>query len=249
MDIWKYYDITHREHDICNPISSEKLDELIALLRLNREDPVIDIGCGKGEFLIRLALKYGVRGVGVDISPYFLDQARSRYRERAPGADITFLEMNGAAFQTEPSKQFALAACLGASFIFGGYKGTLAALAKMVKPGGWIVSGEPYWRQEPPSAYLERIACERETFGTHFKNVQAGEEAGLHFAYTLVSNENEFDRYDGLQWYATDSYRRTHPADPEVPELVAKVETYKEAYLRWGRDTLGWAMYLFRVPG
>jgi hypothetical protein len=138
---------------------------------------------------------------------------------------------------------------LGASFIFGGYKATLAALAEMVKHGGWIVSGEPYWRQEPPSAYLERIACKRDTFGTHLQNVEAGEKAGLYLAYTLVSNENEFDNYEGLQWYATDNYRRAHPADPDVSELVAKVEEYKEAYLRWGRGTLGWAIYVFRVPG
>jgi len=31
MDMWKFFDITHRHHRFCNPISVEKLDELCAL--------------------------------------------------------------------------------------------------------------------------------------------------------------------------------------------------------------------------
>ena len=58
MDLWKYFDITHREHVICNPISVEKIDELIALLRLKPGAKVLDIATGKGEFLIRLAERY-----------------------------------------------------------------------------------------------------------------------------------------------------------------------------------------------
>jgi hypothetical protein len=26
MDIWKYYDITHKKHIICNPMSKYKID-------------------------------------------------------------------------------------------------------------------------------------------------------------------------------------------------------------------------------
>lgn len=55
MDMWKFYDITHREHVVCNPVSEEKLARLVALLRLPTGAQVVDIACGKGEFLIRLA--------------------------------------------------------------------------------------------------------------------------------------------------------------------------------------------------
>ncbi len=34
MDTWKFYDITHREHVVCNPTSEEKLARLVELLRL-----------------------------------------------------------------------------------------------------------------------------------------------------------------------------------------------------------------------
>jgi SAM-dependent methyltransferase len=247
MDTWKFYDITHRKHDICNPTDEEKLDELIDLLRLDRSEQVLDIACGKGEFLIRTALKYGVRGLGVDVSPYYLQEARRRHEVRASMTDIAVVQMDGAVFRQEKRKSFGLASCFGASFVFGGYKATLNALTEMVKPGGWVISGEPYWREDPPSDYLKAIGCERGTFGTHLENVKAGEKVGLHLIYTLVSTQDDFDRYEGLQWYATDNYHRAHPNDPDVVQLIDQVAKEKEAYLRWGRDVLGWAIYVFKL--
>ncbi|MBS1112435.1 MAG: methyltransferase, partial [Nitrospirae bacterium] len=29
MDMWKFFNITHREHILCNPMSLEKLEQLI----------------------------------------------------------------------------------------------------------------------------------------------------------------------------------------------------------------------------
>ena len=43
MDTWKFYDITHREHVICNPTNEDKLDRLVELLRLPAEARVVDI--------------------------------------------------------------------------------------------------------------------------------------------------------------------------------------------------------------
>jgi len=34
-----------------------------------------------------------------------------------------------------------------------------------------------------------------------------------------------------------------------VPQILGRVADARNSYLRWGRDTLGWAMYLFRKPG
>ena len=83
MDTWKFYDITHREHVVCNPTSEEKLARLVEFLRLPPKAQVVDIACGKGEFLIRLAEAYGVRGMGIDIS-----LLRRRRSEKAHGAGI-----------------------------------------------------------------------------------------------------------------------------------------------------------------
>ncbi|MDJ0775946.1 MAG: methyltransferase domain-containing protein, partial [Mastigocoleus sp. MO_167.B18] len=92
MDTWKFYGITHREHVVCNPTSEEKLTRLVELLRLPTNAHVVDIACGKGEFLIRLAEAYDARGVGIDISPFFIADAERRLKARASSAGITFTQ-------------------------------------------------------------------------------------------------------------------------------------------------------------
>ena len=43
MDVWKFYDITHRRHLLCNPTSAAKIDGVIELLNLERDARVVDI--------------------------------------------------------------------------------------------------------------------------------------------------------------------------------------------------------------
>jgi SAM-dependent methyltransferase len=246
MDMWKFYDITHREHVVCNPMSEEKLARLVNLLRLPAGARVVDIACGKGEFLIRLAEAYGIRGIGIDLSPFYSGEARKRLEARAPDADVTIKEMDGADFKPGEPHSFALASCLGASWVFGGHSATLEALSSMVEPGGWVVVGEPYWLREPPEAYLEALELARNDFGTHCGNVEAGELRDLELVHTFVSNQDDWDTYEGLQWYAAAEYARSHQDDHDLPDLLERVSKEKSTYLRWGRDTLGWAIYVFR---
>ena len=246
MDTLKFYDITHREHVVCNPTSEEKLARLVGLLRLPEDARVVDIACGKGEFLIRLAEAYGIRGIGIDISPFCIADAQRQLEMRVPGAEVAFKEMNGSDYRPDEPHSFALASCIGASWVFGGHAATLEALSGIVEPGGWVVVGEPYWLQGPSEDYLEASGATRDDFGTHSGNVEAGELRGLDLVHTFVSNEDDWDKYEGLQWYATAEYARSHPDDQDLRELLERVAKAKAVYLRWGRDTLGWAIYAFR---
>ena len=249
MNRWKFFDITHREHLICNPTTTRKLDELIALLRLGPGARVLDIATGKAEFLIRLAEKYGVEGVGVDLSPYCVSDAKEKQRRRVPDADLTFLEMDGADYAADAPESFDLVACVGASWIYGGHRGTLEALREMAAPGAWAVVGEPYWRQEPSKAFLEAMGEDRTAYGMHHENAEVGRELGLELVYTLVSSQDDWDRYEGLQWYAAVAWAAGHPNDPDVDEVLERVRKGRETYLRWGRETLGWAIYVFKNGG
>ncbi|MBN1632523.1 MAG: class I SAM-dependent methyltransferase [Thermoleophilia bacterium] len=246
MDIWKFYDITHREHVVCNPTSEEKLARLVELLRLPGNAQVVDIACGKGEFLIRLANAYGVSGVGIDLSPFHIADAKRGLEARAPSAGITFAQMDGAEFKPGEPHSLDLASCIGASWVFGGHADTLEALIGMVKPGGWVIVGEPYWLQEPSEEYLEASGVAKADFGSHSANAEAGERLGLDLVHTIVSDKDDWDRYEGLQWFSTGEYAHTHPGDPDVAEVVERVSKARAAYLRWGRDTIGWAIYMFR---
>ena len=246
MDIWKYYEVTHKEHLICNPIGSEKLDELIHLLKLSSQSRVLEIATGKAEFLIRLVEKYNMSAIGIDLSPYHLAEAKKKGKERVPEADLTLIEMDGANYQPDTSEGFELTCCLGASWIYEGHEGTLKYLMRHTKHNGFIVVGEPFWISKPPEEYFDLSEVKYEMFSTHYGNVQIGEKLGLNLLYTFVSTQDEWDRYFGLQWYAADKYAQTSPDDPDLPEILAKLNQEKLLYLKWERDTIGWAIYVFR---
>jgi SAM-dependent methyltransferase len=233
---------------VCNPTSEEKLARLVDLVQLPTTARVVDIACGKGEFLIRLAEAYGMHGVGVDISPSCIAEAERRLRTRVPQAKITFTQMDGADFKPDKPHSLTLASCIGASWIFGGHAQTLDTLIGMAEPDGWVIVGEPYWSQEPSDEYLQTFGLTKDLFGSHADNVEAGQQRGLDLVYTSVSSKDDWDRYVGLQWHAMADYARTNQDDADLPELLDRVAKEKSAYLKWGRDALGWAIYVFRCP-
>ena len=64
--------------------------------------------------LLRLAERYGVQGVGVDLSPDFMREARDQAGQRlSPPTQLELLQMRGEDF-TSP-QLFDLAICLGAT--------------------------------------------------------------------------------------------------------------------------------------
>ena len=166
MDKWKFYAITHRDHVIINPLSAEASDEVLKLASIPATARVLDIGCGKGELLIRLARLGAKTGIGVELSPYTVREARERVRSVAPKADITILEEDGAKFAAQ-AESFDLAACVGASWIFGGHRGTLRALAGCTGRAGWFLSPSPSGACRPiPSTWRPRSFAPKSSAAT-----------------------------------------------------------------------------------
>jgi len=245
MDRGKYFDITHRDHVVCNPLSVEKVDEIVHLLDLPAGARVLDIACGKAEILVRVAERYACTGIGVDISPYAARDARARAGSRVPGK-LEIVEQDGAEFRADAAS-FDLAMCVGASWTFGGHAATLGALAGWVRPGGLVMAGEPFWRKEPAPEYLEATGMERNLFGDHRGNVSAGLDQGLTLLYSVVSSEDDWGRYQGLTWNAAERWAAANPDDPDREAVLARTRTARDNYLRWERDLFGWAVYLFRT--
>ncbi len=246
MELRKFFDITHREHVFCNPMSTEKFEKLVALLRLEPKDRVLEIATGKGEFIIRLAEQYDIEGIGIDLSSYYISDAKKKQQQRIPNAQLSFVEMDGADYKPKAQGDFNLVACIGASWIYGGHKETLKALNEMAAPGGWLIVGEPYWQREPTAKYLEAIGEKRSAYCTHYENMKVGQELGLELVYTLVSNQDDWDRYEGLQWYAANEWASKNQDDVDVDEVLKRVHENRGNYLRWGRETIGWAIYMFQ---
>lgn len=247
MDIWKYFAIGHADHVFCNPMNEAKFDEILGLLTLAPGDRILDVACGKAEFLVRVVEKWGCSGVGVDLSPPFVADARANAASRGVAPLLEFIELEGSKYDAPPGS-FRAAVCLGASWIWSGYAGMLDAMSRFASPGGFVLLGEPFWRRPPSAAYLKAAGLQADSFDTHAGNLRAGEKVGLVPLYSIVSNEDDWDHYEGRQWYATERYAADNPEDPDVPELLATMRRNRDQYLSWGRDELGWAIYLFGKP-
>jgi SAM-dependent methyltransferase len=244
VDIWKFFDVGHTDHVFCNPMSEAKFDEMVGLVKLAPEDRVLDIACGKAEFLLRLAQRWRCGGVGVDLSPPCVADARANISQVGLDDAVEIVHVDGARYEAPPAS-FRAAVCLGASWIWGGYAGMLDAMSGWATAGGFVLVGEPFWRKQPSADHLQASSLTRVSFDSHAGNVRTGIEKGLVPLYSIVSSEDDWDRYQGLQWAASEGYARQNPDDPDVPELLEATRRNRDHYLDWGRDELGWAIYLF----
>ena len=247
MDIWKYYGVTHRDHLVCNPTSDGKLDELVGLLDLKPLERVLDVACGKAELLCRIAERWGASCVGVDLSPYEVAAAHENIKARGLGESAEVLKGDGAEHEA-PDHSFSLAMCIGATWVWGGYRGTIEALVKLTVPGGLIAIGEPFKLRELSAGHVATDPDFLATLVTHEENVEIAVAAGLTPLYALVSNRDDWDRYEGLQWRAGENWARENPDDPDVDELRGRLRKGRDEYLKYGRETIGWAIYLARTP-
>jgi SAM-dependent methyltransferase len=59
------------------PTPHDVVDRMLVLAGVTRSDVVYDLGCGDGRIPIAAAKKYGARGVGIDIDPRRIEEARA----------------------------------------------------------------------------------------------------------------------------------------------------------------------------
>jgi protein-L-isoaspartate O-methyltransferase len=66
------------------------VDRMLALAQVRTTDVVYDLGCGDGRIVIAAARTYGARGVGVDIDPTRIEEARANARRAGVEHLVTF---------------------------------------------------------------------------------------------------------------------------------------------------------------
>jgi len=248
MDIWLYYDVTHGMHTYLNPVNAGTVLEMEDILELTPDTRVLDIASGTGEMLVGFAERHGSIGVGVDVSPHFMRRAELNRTERVPDADLRFLEMKGEEYRLPEGETFDVAMCIGASWIWSGFEGTLRALSGFVRPGGLIVSGEPYWRCEPSPEYLKSDGMDQQDFHDLHGCSEVATGLDLDLVWMRTSSLQDWDRYEMTQVAAVDRFARMNPDHPDLDDIRDGVRRGKEAYLRFGRREMGFAFWVFRTP-
>ncbi|WP_372369212.1 class I SAM-dependent methyltransferase [Candidatus Uabimicrobium sp. HlEnr_7] len=237
--------IAHRSHAFFNPISENKIQKIISELKLPQNASVIDIGCGNGELLYRIAQQYKIHGTGVDICEASLQLATKRNKDVK---NMQFVESDGKDFLEKiADSSLDLIICTGSSHALGGYKAALSMISSRVKKHGQIIFAEGYWRQKPHSEYLTFLQATEGDYNSHCENIELATEQNLIPLYSYTASTEDFDNYEWLYSRSIEDYALEMPEDKDNEGMLAHIRAWRKHYLKYGRATLGFGIYLYRV--
>ncbi|MBD2166250.1 class I SAM-dependent methyltransferase [Calothrix membranacea FACHB-236] len=84
------------------PTPQPVVDAMLKLAKVNSNDFIYDLGSGDGRIPITAAQKYGARGVGIDIDPQRVQEAKQNLQSAKVGDRVEFRQQD--LFQTDLSK-------------------------------------------------------------------------------------------------------------------------------------------------
>lgn len=153
IELQKFSDLAHRWWDPesefkplhqINPLRLDWIDRSAALAKKN----VVDVGCGGGILAEGMAGR-GARVTGIDLSQKALGVARLHLLES--GQQVTYREISAEAFAAEAPESFDIVTCMEMLEHVPDPASTVAACARLVKPGGHIFLST---LNRNPKAYL-----------------------------------------------------------------------------------------------
>lgn len=242
----RFHEIAEGSHRILNPFTEDKLMLLGEICQLQPGMRQLDLACGKGEMLCQWAARWGIEGVGVDISQVFLAAARARAAALKVEQRITFVEGDAGQYAAE-ANDFDVVSCIGATWIGNGVVGTIDLLRHALKDGGLMLIGEPYWIDPPPEPAYESAGVAKDDFTDLIGTLERFESAGMELVEMVLSNPDSWDRYVASQWRTMDEWLRANPDDPDAPALREWIANSKRDYMQYGRRYLSWGVFVLRA--
>ncbi|HYF17867.1 MAG TPA: class I SAM-dependent methyltransferase [Ramlibacter sp.] len=72
------------------PTPQPVVDKMLEMAGVNDKDTLYDLGCGDGRIVVTAASKHGARGVGIDIDPQRITEARENARKAGVANRVQF---------------------------------------------------------------------------------------------------------------------------------------------------------------
>ena len=206
---------------------------------------LLDVGCGKGEILVRALEQLGGTGVGIEPNPAFAAEARARVASRLGGHRAVIHETRFADAPL-PAAPFDFGICTGSIHAFGDWPAALAAHARLVKPGSFALLGPGYWQRPPHPDDLAAFGGAADELHSLPETLAFAERAGWRVIAHHASTMDEWDGYEHGYAASMRAWCDANGGDPDAASFRERIERWADAYARWGRDTMGYALVLLR---
>lgn len=246
MDFIDFITIIERDHTYQNPTSMAKLDLLVEYCQIEDGHRVLDIGCGKGWLLQRIAEQFAVKADGVELNPAFIKEGKDRLARAHLKGEIAFHQVPASQFAGELGT-YDVCCCIGASFAIGTFEEMVAWLRRYVRPGGIMAIGDIYARKRSVPPQSAEHFCGG-AVRTLQDTVQWLNREGMTLVGLIDSSQDDWDRYESKHWRAADAWARQNPNHPELHDFLERSERFKCNYLQFDREALGWALFVSRIP-
>jgi SAM-dependent methyltransferase len=221
----------HSQLTFNSPLSLTRAANLIHQLAPQPGERVLDLGCGWGELLVHIVTSGpGIAGDGIDSSRAAIDRGR---RSAPPSVR---LHVGDAGAWDEPAD---VIVCIGSSHAFGGVAGALAAIRRLLRPGGRALLGEGFWAKLPSAAALTGLgdATEEELTELWVLLKLIG-KSGMDVVHHEAADLDEWDDFES-RW--CDGLWATG-----LPEAIAVADEHQHGYIHGYRGTLGFAYLVLR---
>jgi ubiquinone/menaquinone biosynthesis C-methylase UbiE len=245
MNRFEFFAAIERYHTILNPTSEEKLDLAARYCAVRDGMRVLDVGCGKGWMLRRLASRFDIRATGLEINRIFAAQARQQCAAEGLNAKIEIVQGDAMDYHAEPAS-FDLVMCIGASFAIGGFESALDWMSRAAKPGAAIAIGEVFAKELPmPPELLSDPALRRDHPERTLRDtVEIMRARGLPLRGLIEASTDDWDRYRSLPWQAAMDWALENPGDPDAALMKDHAGQLRD--LELDRHYLGWAIFVAR---
>jgi uncharacterized protein (TIGR03000 family) len=138
------------------PTAEKIVEKMLELAEVKKDDVVYDLGCGDGRIVIMAAKKYGAKGVGIDIDPVRVKEAREAV-EKAGVQDLVTIRQGDALKVDDLDKATVVTLYMLPEF----QEKLRPILQKTLKPGARIVAHDYDLGDWRPAQRLEVQGAKR----------------------------------------------------------------------------------------
>ena len=139
--------------EVLHPGGLELTRELAALCHVGEDTKVLDVARGTGESACDLAVTLHCHVVGLDHSPYMVNRARKKAKDRGLNLDFQQGDAHHLPF-ADNSFDVIISECTTCLLE---KERVLREMARVTKPGGYVGIHDLYWQNDAPEHLKHRL--------------------------------------------------------------------------------------------